>query len=464
MNLENKHSQPFVIVLSVTIILVIASQFTVPFNWMGYEIKKVDPLSDVLSRGRTKVVPLTNKIITRTVVSKDSTQVAIRDADSTNIYDFGTDGVSSLSHFFQALNNAKKRKQKVRIAYFGDSMIEGDLISQDLRTSMQDVFGGNGVGFVPVTSIVAGFRKSITHSFGNWTTFNLLDTVPAHHNLGISGYSFIPKTVNDFFDMNASDSWVRYATVNQKHLNKFYKTKLLYGKSEGENYVLINNVTYKLDGTKAVNQLIVDNAKPLSSLQATFRCKTSIDIFGFSMESDTGAFVDNFSFRGNSGLPISKIKQSIYAGTNECLNYDLIILEYGLNAVNSKVTDYSWYERGMERVIKHIKESFPQASILLISVGDKGYRENGVYISDPVVPLFVGVQRKMAEENNLAFWSLYNAMGGNGAMVKWVEGDTVLANKDYTHFNFKGAHKVGKLLFNKLMTEYNDYNKKQNKL
>ena len=174
MNLENKHSQPFVIVLSVTIILVIASQFTVPFNWMGYEIKKVDPLSDVLSRGRTKVVPLTNKIITRTVVSKDSTQVAIRDADSTNIYDFGTDGVSSLSHFFQALNNAKKRKQKVRIAYFGDSMIEGDLISQDLRTSMQDVFGGNGVGFVPVTSIVAGFRKSITHSFGNWTTFNLL--------------------------------------------------------------------------------------------------------------------------------------------------------------------------------------------------------------------------------------------------------------------------------------------------
>ena len=118
----------------------------------------------------------------------------------------------------------------------------------------------------------------------------------------------------------------------------------------------------------------------------------------------------------------------------------------------------------MERVIKHIKESFPQASILLISVGDKGYRENGVYISDPVVPLFVGVQRKMAEENNLAFWSLYNAMGGNGAMVKWVEGDTVLANKDYTHFNFKGAHKVGKLLFNKLMTEYNDYNKKQNKL
>jgi hypothetical protein len=118
----------------------------------------------------------------------------------------------------------------------------------------------------------------------------------------------------------------------------------------------------------------------------------------------------------------------------------------------------------MDRVINHIKESFPGVSILLISVGDKGYRENDVYETDPAVPIFVEMQMKMAKENKLAFWSLYDAMGGDGSMVKWVEGDTVLANKDYTHFNFKGAHKIGKLLFNKLMSEYNDYNKKQSKL
>ena len=53
-------------------------------------------------------------------------------------------------------------------------------------------------------------------------------------------------------------------------------------------------------------------------------------------------------------------------------------------------------------------------------------------------------------------------MGGSGSMVKWVEGDTTFANKDYTHFNYKGAHKVGKLLYSKLMCQYSDYNKKQN--
>lgn len=464
MDLQNKHSQPFIIVLTVTIVLIIASRYTTEFSWKGYEIKKIEPLADVISKGKTKKVPLPRQLINSKVISNDSTQVALREGDASNIVDFANDSSSALSHFFQALNHVKRQKRKVRIAYFGDSMIEGDLITQDLRASMQDVFGGNGVGFVPITSIVAGFRKSIIHTFANWTTYNLLDTLPPQHNLGISGYGFIPRTVTDFFDVSATDSWVKYTAVGQKHLNKFYKAKLLYGKSEGENYVLINNATYKLDGTKPVNQLVITNKKAFSALHATFRCKTPVDVYGFSIESDTGAFVDNFSFRGNSGLPNAKIKKSVYAGTNECLNYDLIILEYGLNVINAEVSDYSWYERGMKRVIRHLKESFPGVSILLISVGDKGYREDGNYITDPAVPIFVSVQKKLAEENELAFWSLYDAMGGNGSMVKWVEGDTVLANKDYTHFNLRGAHKVGKLLFNKLMSEYNDYNKKQRKM
>ena len=65
----------------------------------------------------------------------------------------------------------------------------------------------------------------------------------------------------------------------------------------------------------------------------------------------------------------------------------------------------------------------------------------------------------MAKDNELAFWSLYDAMGGYGSMVKWVEGDTVYAKKDYAHFNHRGASRVGKMLFEKLLSEYKDYYK-----
>ncbi|MBA3971099.1 MAG: hypothetical protein H0X46_02975 [Bacteroidetes bacterium] len=457
----NRHSQPFIMVLSVTVILLVVSQFNTQFFILGKKTKKVEPLADIMQKGILKKVPMTHPVITDSIIAKDISAFALRQTDSSNIFDFENDSTSALSHFFQSLNALKKKKHKTRIAYFGDSMIEGDLISQDLRECMQDFFGGNGVGYLPVTSIVSGFRTSVIHSFEGWTTHNLLENIPASHSLGIAGYSFVPAIINvtDTTNLTAG-SWVKYTAVNKQHLNRFYETKLLYGKSDGDNYVVINGSRYKLKGDSAVNQLTVNSSA--QQVNARFQCKSSIDIFGFSMESDSGVFVDNFSFRGNSGLPIQKVKQNIYAATNDCLDYDLIILEYGLNAVNPSVTDFSWYERGMNVVIKHMQASFPNTSILLISVGDKSYRKDGVYQTDPSVPILVEAQKRMAKDNKLAFWSLYDAMGGNGSMVKWVEGDTVLANRDYTHFNFKGAHKVGKLLFSKLLGEYNDYNKQQN--
>jgi hypothetical protein len=461
MNPKNKLSQPFIMIFVVIILLLIVSRFNTQINFLGYETKSVEPIADIILKGVLKKVPLTQPIINDSIIAKDNTDFKIRLLDSANIFDFEYDSTTSLSCFFNALNQIKNHKRKIRIAYFGDSMIEGDLISQDLRGCMQDAFGGEGVGYVPITSIVAGFRTSITHSFDGWNTFNLLEKIPANHYLGISGYDFVPQTIATIDTSNTTlGSWVKYTSVNKKHGDKFYETKLLYGKSEGENYVVINKEHYKLTGTDVVNQLSINSSIPCKCINARFQCKSPIDIFGFSMESDSGAFVDNFSFRGNSGLTIANVQKSIYAGTNKCLGYDLIILEYGLNAVNPKVTDFSWYIKGMSNVIKHIQASFPNTSILLISVGDKSHKLNDVYETDPSVPILVAAQKKMAQDNKLAFWSLYDAMGGNGSMVKWVEGDTVLANKDYTHFNFKGAHKVGKLLFSKLMSEYRDYNKK----
>ncbi|MFY9308112.1 MAG: hypothetical protein WAQ28_03580 [Bacteroidia bacterium] len=464
MNGQNKHAQPLIMVLATTIVLIIASLMDTQTRIAGWETKPVAPLSDILSASTNVIDSSAVLALADSVAKSDSMALSVLGIpyDSAAIIDFRNDSTCALAHFFEALNATKKSKNKTRIAYFGDSMIEGDLITQDLRSCMQDTFGGYGVGFVPITSIVAGFRSTVIHSFGNWETYHLLKNPPANHVLGISGYSFVPVVVNSEDTTAAqSDSWVKYVAVNQKHINKFYESRLLYGRCEEGNYAIINGGRYALKGQNSVNELAINHSAGAQAIKASFQCKSPVDIFGFSMESDSGVFVDNFSFRGNSGMPITKVPQSVYSGTNRYLDYDLIILEYGLNAVNSKVTDFSWYERGMNNVIKHIQASFPETSILLISVGDKSYRKNGVYETDPSVPILVEAQRRMAKDNKIAFWSLYDAMGGYGSMVKWVQGDTAYANKDYTHFNFKGAHKAGKMLFTKLMDEYNAYNKRK---
>ena len=50
-------------------------------------------------------------------------------------------------------------------------------------------------------------------------------------------------------------------------------------------------------------------------------------------------------------------------------------------------------------------------------------------------------------------------MGGEGAIVNWVQGDTVLARKDYTHPNPKGVKVLANLIYQSIMDEYNNYEK-----
>ena len=58
--------------------------------------------------------------------------------------------------------------------------------------------------------------------------------------------------------------------------------------------------------------------------------------------------------------------------------YDLIILEYGLNVATERGRNYDNYQKGLITAIEHLKECFPQAGILLLSVGDRDYKnENG---------------------------------------------------------------------------------------
>ena len=51
----------------------------------------------------------------------------------------------------------------VRIAVLGDSFIEGDIITADLREQLQNLCGGRGVGFVPFASPLAKFRGTVLH-------------------------------------------------------------------------------------------------------------------------------------------------------------------------------------------------------------------------------------------------------------------------------------------------------------
>jgi lysophospholipase L1-like esterase len=461
MSANNKSAYPFLIIAGAMACLLALSFIHNSFSLQGFTSRQVDMLADL--KPTPAPAPAPRKQITAQTQPQpaDSAAQAADTADATAVllpaYDFMTytgiqeytDTVSiaapGMQHFLKALQELKSgKRKKVRIAYFGDSMIEGDLITSDLRDSLQTAFGGSGVGFVPVTSVVASFRATIQHTFSdNWKDYHFRNNPPQDLQLGLSGHAFIPAT----------ESWARYSPVHRHGLDKFSQVSVFYG--PGNSHVLINGKPYTLTGGAPLNELAFRQDTTQKYVLLKYADGAAQPFYGLSFESDNGVYVDNFSFRGISGIELSKLRHGMLQQMQRRHPYDLVVLHYGANVLfRPELTDYSWYERPMERVIDSLRTNWPQTSFLIVGTADKAYKKTDRYVTAPGVPALLKVQHELAEEYGTAYWNLYAAMGGEGSMTRWVEGDTVLANKDYTHFNSKGAARVGALLYKAIMDEY----------
>lgn len=456
---KNKSAYPFYIIAGSLVCLVALSMVKNTFSLQRYTSRPLDMLADVRKEepaDSTTIAAATTTDTSQATVPADTIALAgIPDPDHdhdftsyTGILNYAVRDTtaSGLEHFLAALEALKTgKRKKVRIAYFGDSMIEGDLITEDLRDSLQVLFGGSGVGFVPITSVVAGFRTTITHTFSkDWKDYSYKELPPANILLGMSGHTFVP----------GDGSWIRYAPVHKHNLDKFEEVSLLYGPASGGN-ISVNDRQYALNGHGPVNTLSwkQDSAHPNVTIK--WAGGSSLPFYGVCFEADNGVYVDNYSFRGISGIELGKLSRQLVEQMQSEHPYDLVVLHYGANMLwKPELTDYSWYGRPMKKVMDSLRNNLPNTSFLVITTADKSYRKGGNWMTAPGVPALVKTQHELAKEHGTAYWNLYAAMGGDGSMVQWVEGDPALANKDYTHFNRQGAAKVGALLYKAMMDEY----------
>lgn len=464
---KNKSAYPFFIIAGTLLCLVALSLVNNSFSVQDLTTRPLDLLADI--RKDTPAPPeaidtfdtyIAADIPADTAVVNNDTTAALTIPDPDHIYNYATytgiinyqpsqeaDSITpgGLKHFVLALDELKaKKRKKVRIAYFGDSMIEGDLITEDLRDSLQYLFGGEGVGFVPVTSVVAGFRTTITHTFSkDWKDYSYKQLPPANLYLGISGHTFVP----------GEGSWIKYQSVKKRGLDRFAEVSVFYGPVNSGN-IYVNNKPYALSGDRVVNKLSLqlDSAK-----QVTIKWGggSVAPFYGVCFEGDSGVYVDNYSFRGISGLELGKLSRQLLQQMQSEHPYDLVVLHYGANVLwKPELTDYKWYGTPMNKVLDALRNDLPNASFLVISTADKSYKKSGTYVTAPGVMALVKEQHDLARTHGTAYWNLFAAMGGENSMTRWVEGSPVLANKDYTHFNRKGAARVGALLYKAMMDEY----------
>ena len=82
---------------------------------------------------------------------------------------------------------------------------------------------------------------------------------------------------------------------------------------------------------------------------------------------------------------------------------------------------------------------------MLLSVGDRDYKtEDGELRTMPGVKNLIRYQQNIAAESGIAFWNMFEAMGGEGSMANLVHAKPSMANYDYTHNQLPGRQTSGR--------------------
>jgi lysophospholipase L1-like esterase len=440
------NSNPFKIILYTVLILSFLSIINPKLFSEEFGLKRFDLFSELKETSPLERDHLVIETKSDSSKTHQQNKKVVSSENGNIISDVNAEKQHSIQQFSRNLKDLKRKKRKkIRIGYFGDSMIEGDLITCNIREALQDYFGGNGVGFVPITSVVAGFRQTIKHEFSrDWKELSFLDK-KSKVVLPFSGHNFYAN----------QSSWVKYETVKSKHLNSFDNIHLLYGKPKANDVVIKNETRYSLQGNSDFNQIQISQKEKSKQIKLNFNTDSKTPIYGCAFESDSGLILDNYSFRGISGLELNKMSPDFIKSMQEKRSLDLLILHYGPNLLyKPENTDFNWYKKNMSKTIQYLKKQFPNTCILLIGSADKAYRKNGKYVTAPGVAALIKVQKELAIENECAFLNLYETMGGEGTMAKWAEKKPILAYKDYTHFNNSGAAKVGRLITQSIMKSF----------
>lgn len=427
--------------------------FLPPMSVGGKPLRKVDLLADIRPDVEEEVCDSDTIVLPPPVkpIFVDTCKTGI-----TCIEDYSDSTMRGMKHFYEALSKVKTMKRPVRIAYFGDSFIEADIFTADLREMLQQEFGGCGVGYVPVTSSISGYRPTVRHTFGGWSSHSSNDSVGFDKiQQDISGHYFFPRE-GAYVQLKGQSKYA--SRLDTCEVSTFYFLNKGFAAVRSKVNNAAEGELHEEVGTGGVQAVSVRGR--IGQVRWSVEHADSATFYGVAMDGKQGISLDNFSVRGSSGLHLRSIPLHTLRDFQRLRLYDLIVVQYGLNVATERGVKYDGYKKGMLTVIEHLKTAFPETSILLVSVGDREYKnENGDLRTMPGVKNLIRYQQSIAADSHIAFWNMYEAMGGQGSIVDMI--GQKMANLDYTHINFKGGRHLAGILFETLMYGKEQYEKRK---
>lgn len=444
-----------------------------PKHTTFFEIDNIEKTPEKVIKKITKIItPLEVEKVNNDSDPKLSTkQNEIEEKQKITKIDFSKIDTTSIQRIIYPESNpaflddlkSKLNSKNCRIIHYGDSQLEGDRITGYLRNRLQKIYGGSGPGFIPIKQAYHQISATVEHS-DTWQRHALFDPTQKkfkHRKYGayLSTSRFTP-IIADSIQIDSTP--LTKATINISKSNITY-LKFRSFKNIGLHYSNCNYpVQIKIFNNQElieVDSLITDGnyhnykiklAQTPKDLRIELIGKISPDFYGLTLDATNGIQIDNVAMRGASGTLFRRNNEQDYGKMLEELNPKVMILQYGGNTV-PYLKDSLGVDKYIGRLksqVKWLRKRKSKMSFVFIGPTDLSKSINGKMKTYKLLPYLNSQLKEFCSQNNIAFWDMFNAMGGKNSMQTWVK--EKLVGGDYVHFTPKGTKYISELFFTSL--------------
>lgn len=351
----------------------------------------------------------------------------------------------ALIPFFERLHRLEQgAKDPVHILHYGDSHTAADEWTGTLRNLFQSRFGDGGQGFSLAGRPFRTYRRLGQRHWMSrgWDALGLLDR-DGDGIYGLGGAAIATS--------RARESVVLDGEAKQ--------AELWYLRQPGGGSLQILDEgrpieTVSTDGPLGPDYVVFSPSS--SHIEVETVDRAPVRLFGWVALNGAGVTYETLGINGAQASIFSRWDEEVWSKHLARRDPALVVLAYGTNEASNRDWTFESYREAFSAVLEKIRRAAPAASILVIGPPDRLMRVRGKgWTPFARMNEIVEAQRTAARDNRCAFWDLRERMGGERAMLRWVQAG--FAQRDHVHFTGEGYRLIGNVVHRDLMAEFERY-------
>ena len=342
---------------------------------------------------------------------------------------------TGLGRFHDALRALRDgRRERVRVAHWGDSNVAADLWTSVTRERLQRAYGDGGPGYLVPLPWGSRFDRAIVlRAIGAWqpTRYGFArDYGPTDGLWGVAGVAVEARAGST---LEVQVPAPPAASVVEVHVLGRPRGGVLEIAAPGSAPRLVDAARPSVTLLRERVELRPDERR----VRIRVRSVRPVRVLGVVVERrGPGVVYDVLGVNGHRVSAHSEWNRQLLAEQLTARPPDLAVLSYGGNEALDRGLTMARYETQLRAALAQLHELAPRASCLVVSpVAMCPRSPRNVEVTE--------IQRRLAAESGCAFFHTARVSGGHGSLCDWIRANEGLVSADRLHLARRGYALVG---------------------